>query len=418
VLDADFAVFNIGQLVTLAPGCHPSAQGELGIIQHAAVAARGSQVLWVGPVNELREAVELRPEATVLNTYGRTVLPGFVDAHTHPVFAGDRTSDFYARARGQTYGEQVKTGGLMQTVRATRQADEDTLLALAFQRSRTFLEYGTTTIEAKTGYGLTLDDELKSVRVLQRLQRLQPLKVLPTFLGAHVVPADYARPPDDYVSDLVERWLPALDGQAEAVDAWSDTGAFSVVQCRRILERARELGFALTIHANELGPGDGVRMAAQLGARSVDHAVYINDQDIEALAQSGTVAVLLPTTTFFLGSDQYAPARKLIDAGVTVALGTDFNPGTSHTQNMQFVLTLAILKLGMSPEEALRAATINAARALGMDDRVGSLEPGKFCDATVFRVDDYRQVPYYCAMNLVDCVVASGRVVVNNGGMA
>jgi imidazolonepropionase len=413
VLDADFAVFNIDQLVTVAPGCHPSARGELGVISHAAIAARDSRIVWVGTVDELHEAVKLRPDATVLNTHGRTVLPGFVDAHTHPVFAGDRSGDFYARALGQSYGEQVAAGGLMQTVRATREADEDTLLTLAFERCGRFLAYGTTTIEAKTGYGLTLRDELKSLRVLTRLQRLQPVKVVPTFLGAHVVPTDFAGSPDDYVSEIAENWLPSIQGQAVAVDAWSDEGAFTADQCRRVLDRARDLGFTLTMHANELGPGPGVRVAAALGARSVDHAVYLDDDDIEALSHAGTVAVLLPSTTFFLGSHRYAPARRLIDGGVTVALGTDFNPGTSHTQNMQFVLTLAVLKLQLTPEEAVRAATIGAARAIGMQDSVGSVEPGKFCDATVFRVDDYRQIPYYCAMNLVESVVAAGRVVVS-----
>jgi imidazolonepropionase len=363
-------------------------------------------------MEEFHDAVQVTPDATVLNTHGRTVLPGFVDPHTHPIFAGDRTGDFYARARGQTYGAQVEAGGLMQTVRATRAADEDALAGLGFERAHTFLRYGTTTIQAKTGYGLTLDDELKSLRVLNHLQHVQPLKIVPSFLGAHVVPGDFDGTADEYVDQIADRWLPAVQSKAESIDVWSDDQAFSVLQCRRILERARSLGFALTAHANELGHTGGIRLAAELGARSVDHVVYVDEEDLEALRKAGTVAVLLPATTFFLGSNKYAPARRLLDAGVTVALGTDFNPGTSYTQNMQFVLTLAILRLGMSPEETIAAATINAARAIGMGDRVGSLAPGKFCDAVVFRAASYRGIPYSCAMNLVESVVANGRVVV------
>jgi imidazolonepropionase len=414
MLTADFALFNVDQLVTLAPDCHQSARGELGVIERAALAARDGQIVWVGPMAEFHQAVSLTPGAAVLNTHGRTVLPGFVDPHTHPVFAGDRAADFYARASGQTYDHQLEPG-IMRTVRATREASEDALLSLAFARAGAFLAYGTTTIEAKSGYGLTLDDELKSLRVLNRLQRIQPLKAVPAFLGAHVVPTDYSGDADRFAAEIADDWLPAAHPYARICDVWCDPGAFTVDQCRRILVRARDLGFALTAHANELGPGDGVRLAAELGALSVDHAVSLTDDDIAALAASHTVPVLLPGTTFFLASDAYAPARRLLDAGVPVALGTDFNPGTSYTQNMQFILTLAVLKLGMTPEEAIRGATINAARAIGLEDRVGSLVPGKFCDFTVYRAPDYRLIPYHYAMNQAETVVAGGRVVARDG---
>lgn len=417
MLDADFALFNVDQLVTAAPGCHPAARGDLGIIESGAVAARGEKIVWVGPMSELHDAVQIVPGATVLDAHGRTVLPGFVDPHTHLVFAGERMGDFYARIHGESYSQQLEAGGIMQTIKATREADEDALLAGAYQRAETFLLYGTTTVEAKTGYGLTLDAELKSLRVLNRLQKIQPLKVVPAFLGAHVVPSERSDDADAYVRELIDEWLPAARPDSVVCDVWCDEGAFTADQCRAILRRAGELGYALTAHANELGPGEGVRVAAEAGCLSVDHAVYLDDGDIDALHQSGTVAVLLPGTTFFLGSDTYAPARRLLEANVPVALGTDFNPGTSYTQNMQFVLSLGVLKLKMTPEEAIQGATTRAARAIGMEHLVGSLQPGRFCDFAVYRVDEFRQIPYQYAMNLVETVVAAGEIVVREGSI-
>jgi imidazolonepropionase len=415
VIEADFALFNVDHLVTVAPGSHPAATGELGVIDRAALASRGSKIVWIGCMDEFHDHVQLLPGATVLNTHGRTVLPGFVDPHTHPVFAGDRVDDFYARLGGASYATQLEDGGIMTTVRATRAASEDTLLNLAFQRGEVFLQYGTTTIGAKTGYGLTEEAECTSLRVLNRLQHLHALKIIPQFLGAHVVPSDFEGDADAYVQQLVDTWLPMADGCAQFVDVWAEAEAFTPEQCRTILERAREMGFELTAHANELGHTDGVRVAASLGAKSVDHVIYLDDRDIEALRDAGTTAVLLPGTTFFLGSDTYAPARRLLDAGVSVALGTDFNPGTSYTQSMQFILTLAAVKLGMSAEEAIRAATLGGATALAMEDRIGSLEVGKYCDLSVFCVTDFRLIPYFYGMNLVESVVAGGKIVVCDG---
>jgi imidazolonepropionase len=417
VIDADFALFNVDRLVTCAPGSHPAAVGPLGVVERAALAARGGKIVWIGSVDDFHHTVQLTPNATVLNTHGRTVLPGFVDPHTHPVFAGERISDFYRRLQGESYAEQLEDSGIMSTVRSTRAASEDTLLNLAYQRGEIFLQYGTTTIGAKTGYGLTLEDECKGMAVLNRMQHLHALKVIPQFLGAHVVPSDFDGSADEYVQQIIDVWLPEAQGCAQCVDVWVEAEAFTAAQGRRILERARELGFQLTAHANELGHTDGVRMAAELGATSVDHVVYLEDVDIEALRDAGTVAVLLPGTTFFLGSDTYAPARRLLDAGVTVALGTDFNPGTSYTQNMQSILTLAAVKLGMSAEEVILAATVGGAKALAMDDRVGTLEVGKFCDLSVFCVGDYRAIPYMYGMKLVETVVANGKIVVGDGGI-
>lgn len=416
MLEADFALFNVGQLVTSAPNCVPAASGDLGLIRRAALASREGKIVWVGPMSGFHDSVSLLPNAEVLNTHGRTVLPGFVDAHTHPVFAGNRIGDFYARSAGHRYEDQIESG-IMQTVRATRAATEDELLALAFSRAETFLRLGTTTIEAKTGYGLTLESEMRSLRVLARLQHLQPLKIVPAFLGAHVVPSDFEGSAGEYVAELTSEWLPAAVGSAPICDVWCDTGAFSESQCRTVLAGARDLGFGLTLHASEMGPSAGIRLANEFNALSVDHTVYLSDEDITLLQNSQTVVVLLPGTTFFLGSDTYAPARRLLGAGVTVAISTDFNPGTSHQQNMQFILTLAVVKLGMTAEQAILAATTGGASAIGMSDRVGSLEPGKYCDFAVYRTDDYRAIPYHCANNLIESVVVNGRVVVSEGAI-
>ena len=414
-VSADFALFNVGQLVTVAPGCHAAAEGDLGIIRQAGLAAADGKIVWVGPMDEMERDIFLAPDATVVNTHGGTVLPGFVDPHTHPVFAGNRSGDFYARALGQSYQQQLATGGIRTTVAATRAASEEQLLELAFERLGTFLEYGTTTIGAKSGYGLTLSDELKSLTVINQLQRLHPLKSVPAFLAGHVVPPEYAGRSAEYAHVVATEWLPAARDRASIVDVWFDDGAFTADEGREMLSAARSMGFGLTAHAAELGPHEGVRIAAELGALSIDHAVYLGDDDIDALRRNGTVAVLLPATTLFLASDHYAPARKLIEAGVPVALGTDFNPGTSMTQNMQLVLTLAVLKLKMTPEEVIQGATVHAARALGMDSLVGTLQIGAFCDAAVYSVDDYREIPYRLGMNLVETVVAGGQVVVRNG---
>jgi imidazolonepropionase len=415
MLDADFALFNVDQLITMAAGAHPEASGPLGILRRAALAARNGKIVWIGTMDDFHANVRLGATATVVNPHGRVVLPGFVDPHTHLIFAGTRVDDFYRRALGERYQQQLKSSGIMQTVRATRAASEDALVDLAFDRAEQFLRNGITTVEGKTGYGLTREDEIKSLRALTRLQRLTPLKIVPAFLGAHMVPHDYQGDADAYVQELIDGWLPEARGLASMVDVWCDEGALSVEQCRRILQAARDMGFALTAHANEMGPHGGASMAAGMGALSVDHVVYLQDDDIAALADSETVAVLLPATTLFLGSDTYAPARRLIDAGVRVALGTDFNPGTSYIQSMQLVLSLAVLKLKMTPEEAIQAATIHAAAAVGMQDRIGSLEVGKFCDLSVFTVEDYRAIPYHLGANLVDAVVAGGEVVVQDG---
>ena len=401
-------VTNTSQLVTVAERDVEGARGTLRAIEDGALAAREGRIVWVGPRAALPAA--LAAEADVLDAGGRLVIPGFVDAHTHPIFAGQRAEEFCARALGQPYQELLARGdaGIMSTVRATRAASEDELLHLARARARSFLRHGTTTVEAKTGYGLSPADEEKSLRVLERLQGQTPLGLVPTYLGAHLVPVEYHADPEAYVRLLLEEMLPRATGRAVFCDVFCDQGAFTVEQARRILRRAQELGLAPRLHADELANVGAARLAAELHAASADHLVHVDDQGMEALARAGTVATLLPGTTFSLASDHYAPARRMLEHGLTLALATDCNPGTCYTENMAMVITLALLKLKLTAEEALRAATLGGAYSLRRQDDIGSLEVGKRCDVAVLDGYIYHEIPYHFGVNLVRAVVVGG----------
>jgi imidazolonepropionase len=406
-------VTNTSQLVTVAERDVEGARGALRAIEDGALAAREGRIVWVGPRAGLPAA--LAADADVLDAGGRLVIPGFVDAHTHPIFAGQRAEEFCARALGQPYQELLARGdaGIMSTVRTTRAASEDELLHLARARARSFLRHGTTTIEAKTGYGLSPADEEKSLRVLERLQGQTPLGLVPTYLGAHLVPAEYRDDPEAYVRLLLEEMLPRAAGRAAFCDVFCDQGAFTVEQSRSILQRAQELGMVPRLHADELANVGAAHLAAELHAASADHLVHVDDQGMEALARAGTVATLLPGTTFSLASDHYAPARRMIAHGITLALATDCNPGTCYTENMAMVITLALLKLKLTAEEALRAATLGGAYSLRRQDDIGSLEVGKRCDLAVLDAHIYQEIPYHFGVNLVRAVVVGGELVVD-----
>ncbi len=407
-------VTNAAALVTVAERPVEGAAGALAVIPDGALAARDGRIVWVGPRAALPEA--LADDAQVVDAGGRLIIPGYVDAHTHPIFAGSRAAEFCARALGQPYGELLERGdaGIMSTVNATRAASEDDLLRLALARADTFLRHGTTTIEAKTGYGLSPEGEDKSLRVLERLQGLTALRIVPTYLGAHLVPADYRTDPEAYVRLLLDTMLPAAAGRARFCDVFCDQGAFTVEQSRRILRRAQDLGMAPRLHADELADVGAARLAAELGAASADHLVYVDDTGMEAMARAGTVATLLPGTTFSLASEHYAPARRLIEHGVRLALATDCNPGTCYMENMALAVTLAVLKLKLTAEEAVRAATLGGAYSLRMQDEVGSLEVGKRCDLVVLDAMSYQEIPYRVGANLARIVVVGGRVAVTD----
>jgi imidazolonepropionase len=415
---APLLVRNIGQLVSLAVSPPEPAGGPLSVIEQAALLAVDGRIAWLGPEASLpfafgNLAVSAIP---VLDAQQRCVIPGFVDSHTHPVFAGSRAGEFAARVSGQdTYAALLERGegGILSTVRATRAADDATLIANLRARADTFLRYGTTTFEAKTGYGLTVEDELRSLTVIARVNRDHPATLIPTFLGAHVVPTEYRAAPDVYVDLVVDGMLPAVAPLARFCDVFCDQGAFSVAQSRRILERAAALGLGLRLHADELAAIGAAELAAELGAASADHLIQVTPRGIEALARAGVIATLLPGTSFSLAHGHNAPARSLIAGGAEIALATDCNPGTCFSENMQLVLTFACVNLRLSVEEALRAATLGGARALRVEHEVGSLEVGKRADLVVLDAQDYREVPYHFGVNLALWVVAAGEIVVS-----
>lgn len=388
---------------------------RLELLHDAAVLVEGGILRRVGPSREVPPP-PAGPGGTILDASGCLITAGFVDCHTHAIFAGDRAAEFQLRARGADYSEILAFGGgIHSTVAATRRASEDDLVRTAIPRLQTMLQHGTTTAEIKSGYGLSRLDELKMLRAIRRLKEDAaangPLPdIIPTFLGAHVVPDEFKADRQGYL-DLLLSMLPEVrrDGLAQFVDVFCDTGAFTPAETLQLLTAAKREGFGLKVHADELSHTGIVPEAARLGATSVDHVVHTSPVDIRALAQSSAVAVLLPNTTFSLMQAKYAPARAFLDAGVPVALATDFNPGTSFCPNLQQVLMLAVTQLKMTPIEALAGVTVNAARALGLADR-GALYAGQRADLIIWDVPSIEYFGYYQGVNSVHTVIQNGRV--------
>jgi imidazolonepropionase len=408
-MDADLLVYNAAQVLTVASPGGPkrgAAMGDLGIVPDGAVAVRDGRVLAVGPTAALREQVQA---AHTLDADGRVAMPGFVDPHTHLVWADERADEFEMRVAGVSYLEIMAAGGgIMNTVRHTRTASVDDLVAQTRPRLERMLAHGTTTVEIKTGYGLNTPDELKQLAAIRHLQAETPATLVPTFLGAHAVPAEFKGRTDEYVDLVVEGMLPAVakdDPPPRFCDVFCEEGAFSLEQSRRVLEAAKALGFGLKVHVDEFKPLGGTRLAVELGAASADHLVCTPPEEIELLARSDTIAVALPGTPFGLGHPEYTPARALIDAGGAVALATDCNPGTCWCESMQLMIALACRTMGMTPAEAISAATINAAHAVGLGAEVGSLEPGKRADLILLDVPSYLHLGYRFGTNLVGTVV-------------
>jgi imidazolonepropionase len=414
-MQADLLIYDAAQVLTLTSPKAPkrgAAMNELGIIHNGAVAIRDGRLLDVGPSDELRSQVRA---TRTLYAGGHLVMPGFVDPHTHLVWAGDRADEFEQRVSGASYMEIMASGGgIMNSVNHTRAASLGDLVTQARARLDRMLAHGTTTVEIKTGYGLNVQDELKQLRAIYQLQEVSPVTLVPTFLGAHAIPAEYRGRVDEYVDLVVEEMLPAA-AQSETrprfCDVFCEDGAFSLEQSRRVLEAAKALGLDLKIHADEFQPLGGTRLAVEMGATSADHLVCTPPDEIELLARSNTIAVALPGTPFGLGHQEYTPARALIDAGGAVALATDCNPGTCWCENMQLMIALACRYMGMTPAEALSAATINAACAVGLGDEVGSLEPGKRADLLLLNVPSYQHLGYRFGTNLVEGVIVGGQMI-------
>jgi imidazolonepropionase len=410
----DFLLTGAGQLVTCDPAL---GEGPLGLVDHGAVAAAGGRVVYAGPEAGLPPDLAPAPGATRVDAGGRAVVPGFVDAHTHLVFAGDRADEFAARLRGVGYEEALAAGGgINRTVRETRAATDADLEAAAAGRLATALAFGTTTLEAKSGYGLTVTDERRSLEVLARLADRSPVEVVPTFLGAHLIPEEFTGDRDGYLDLLEHGMLPACAPLAEFVDAFCDRGALTVEESRRVLQAGARHGLRGKLHANELGATGGAALAAELGCVSADHLLFCDDREAKALAAAGTVAVLLPGTSFLLGTGRAAPAGVLREAAVTLALGTDCNPGTCYSESMQLMVALACVHGGLTPEEAVLAATDGSARAVGRGGKVGRLGPGAACDLVVLAGRSYLDLAYHLGVNLAAAVVKGGAVVAGEGG--
>jgi imidazolonepropionase len=375
------------------------------------------KIIAVGTTAELRAAY---PDEPALDAGGKVVMPGFVDPHTHAIWAGDRSAEFELRLQGKSYLEILaEGGGILSTVRATRTGSLEKLMSETRPRLWSMFTYGTTTAEAKTGYGLRMAAELRMLQALLALDKEGPLEIVPTFMAAHAIAPEYRDRPDDYTALICNTMLPVLKEwwphQAPFhvmpfVDVFCETGAFSFEQSRAILNKAKELGFPLKIHADEFDNLGGARLAAELGATSADHLVKTSLEDIQALADSDTVAVSLPCTPFGLAETHYTPAQTILDAGCLLAIATDLNPGTAWGESMQFAIALACRYLRLTPAQAIAAATINAAAAIGRADCIGSLEMGKQADLLILSVSDYRHLGYRFGTNLVQTVVKKGHI--------
>jgi imidazolonepropionase len=391
---------------------------ELAVWPNAVVRCEDSRIVFVGEEDDHHRQFD--PPDQILEANSGCVLPGFVDPHTHPVWAGSREAEFDRRLRGETYMDIARSGGgINATVRATRAASAEELLATTLDRLDRFLEHGTTTIEAKSGYGLDLETEKRMLEVIREADKRHPVDLHPTCLAAHEVPPEHRDNPETWVQRLIDEIHPAIAaaGLAEAVDVFCEEGVFDLEQTRRLLADADKLGWRIHLHADELTPLGGAELADELNALSADHLMCITPEGVSALARSDTVAVLLPGTSFFLRSD-WAPARALIDAGCAVALATDCNPGSSPTESMPMILSLATLGMGLDVAEALTAATLNAAAALDRADELGSIEVGKNADFIVIKEPTYHHLVYHYGVNPVQHVVKQGRVVVRDGARA
>lgn len=418
-MKADLFLHSASQLLTVAGGPQRGSElGQLGIIEDGAVVIDGEQIQAVGRSDDLRGEFESKE---TIDATGRVIMPGFVDPHTHLIWAGDRSDEFEARASGATYMEILaRGGGILSTVKRTREADLSVMMMQARLRLNRMLSHGTTTAEAKTGYGLALKPELRMLKAILELNEQGPIELAPTFLPAHAVPAE--ADVNEYVDTICNEMLPALvewwrerrgGASLPFVDVFCEDGAFDLDQSRQILEAAQGNGFPLKIHVDEFASLGGTKLAVEVGAVSADHLVHTPAEEIQMLGASGTVAVGLPSTPFGLAEAEYTPATKILEAGGLLALATDLNPGTAWCESMQFVIALATRYMSLAPAQAIAASTINSAAAISREHAVGSLEPGKQADLILLDVGDYRHLGYRFGTNLVQLVVKKGRIVVD-----
>ncbi len=411
-MDKGLVIKNIQELLTLSSSFRDPT--GLGIIQDGALVVQEGKISWIGKTEALPgEWISGQPQ-NIINATGKVVMPGFIDAHTHLVFGGSRENEFEQRIEGFTYLEIAERGGgILSTVEATRRASFEELFILGRRRLDRFLSNGVTTIEAKSGYGLSVEDELKILRVLKALNQDHPVEIVSTFLGAHTLPKEFREERSKYVDLVIQRMIPnvAEEGLAEFCDVFCEEKAFTLEESRKILEAGKEFGLKPKIHADQLSPGGGAELAAEVGAISADHLEYVSSKGIELMAEKGVTAVLLPGATFFLSMKKYPPARELIERGVRVALSTDFNPGSSMTESLPLMMTMGCLFYRMTPKEVIQAVTLNAARSIGREHEIGTLEPGKKADLLILEIPNYKYLPYHFGVNHTECVIKQGKIV-------
>ncbi len=408
---------NAGQLVTCSgfEAKTGASMSELHIIENGALVIKEGIIRDIGTTTEVLGRVTGN-DFEVIDAEGRAVLPGFVDSHTHFVFGGDRAEEFTWRLRGEDYMAIMnRGGGILSTVKATRESSREALYRSGFDRLTSMLSFGVTTVEGKSGYGLDMDTELKQLEAMHEINAAHPVDVVPTYMGAHAVPSEYIDREDQMIEDMIQNVLPLVRERelAEFCDIFTEKNVFSIEQSRRLLTAAGKMGFKLKMHADEIVPLGGAELAAEVGAVSADHLLQISDEGITALAEKNVVATLLPGTAFSL-REKYARAREMVSAGCAVALASDFNPGSCHTESIPLIVALATLYMGLSPEETITALTINGAAAVDRADTVGSLDVGKKGDVIILKDPSYHFLAYHIGVNAVERVVKNGRLVIDN----
>ncbi|WP_416655039.1 imidazolonepropionase [Bacillus amyloliquefaciens] len=414
----DTILTNIGQLLTMESG-GPRAGGsmqDLQVTEDAVIGIHDGRIVFAGHKGA-EEGYEARD---IIDCGGRLVTPGLVDPHTHLVFGGSREKELNLKIQGMSYLDILaQGGGILSTVTDTKAASEEELIEKGLFHLGRMLSYGITTAEVKSGYGLDKDTELKQLTAAKKLGERQPVDLVTTFMGAHAIPPEYRNNPDEFLDRMLQL-LPEIKEKdlAQFADIFTETGVFTVRQSRNYLKKAAEAGFGLKIHADEIDPLGGAELAAELGAVSADHLVGASDEGIRKLAESGTIAVLLPGTTFYLGKHTYARAREMIDAGVRVSLATDFNPGSSPTENLQLIMSIAALHLKMTAEEIWHAVTVNAAYAIGKGEEAGQIKAGRLADIVIWEAPNYMYIPYHYGVNHVHRVIKNGKTVVSREGAA
>ena len=412
ITEVDLLIKNAQELLTL----FPSSEGEsgLGMIKNGTVAIKEGKIFWIGKTEECPKEISLGRGGHKIDATGKVVMPGLIDAHTHLIFAGSRENEFEQRIQGLSYLDIAERGGgILSTVEATRKASFDELFSLGKERLDRMLYKGVTTIEAKSGYGLSLNDEIKILKVMRALQEVHAMEIVPTFLGAHTLPKEFRDVRTRYIDLLTKEMIPrvAEERLAEFCDVFCEERAFTLEESKKILETGKDYGLRPKIHADQLSPGGGAELAAEVGAFSADHLEHVSQEGIKKMAEKGVTAVLLPGASFFLAMKKFPPAREMIEQGVSVSLATDLNPGSSMTESLPLMMTMGCIMYKMVPSEVIQGTTIHAARSMGREKEIGSLEVGKQADILLLAIPNYRYLPYHFGVDHVEKVIKKGEVV-------